>query len=342
MAKSSNATKALKTSLFCLVIIILLTTFLIIAEDVLEQQIFDIDIMLQNYVLSIRRDWLTIIFRLITNLANPITLAILSIVILFVEKKQRQNTLALFLNMGLISILNLVLKSFFVRERPDVTLSLISETGYSFPSGHTMLAIAYYGFLIYMIWRSDIKKSKKIPSSIFLGFLILLIAFSRIYLVVHYASDVIGAGCISIVYLMLFILICQKSKIKFLKEPKDFKKHTFWEGFEYAISGIVIAFSEENNLFIQFCVTMLVVVFGVALKFTLTEWVICILLCFLVMVFELVNTAIENLCDKISPDYDNAIKRVKDISAGAVLAMSICAVIVGGIIILPKLQILFV
>jgi len=86
---------------------------------------------------------------------------------------------------------------------------------------------------------------------------------------------------------------------------------------------------------------MLVVVFGVALRLTFVEWAVCIVVCFMVVALELVNTAIENLSDKVTMEYDERIKKTKDIAAGAVLTMSICAVIVACIIFLPKLPFLF-
>ena len=86
---------------------------------------------------------------------------------------------------------------------------------------------------------------------------------------------------------------------------------------------------------------MLVVVFGVALRISPVEWCICFIMCFLVMALELVNTSFENLCDRVTLENDSAIKKLKDISAGAVLMMSICSVVVAGIIFIPKIPFLF-
>ena len=59
------------------------------------------------------------------------------------------------------------------------------------------------------------------------------------------------------------------------------------------------------------------------------------------MALEMVNTAIENICDRITKEEDNAIRKIKDISAGAVLTLSICSVIVAMIIFIPKMPFLF-
>ena len=115
------------------------------------------------------------------------------------------------LNLVLITLLNLLLKNIIERPRP-VGYRIIDETGYSFPSGHSMVSMAFYGLIIYFIWKNV--KNKKIRNlfCVLLGMLIILIGISRIYLGVHYASDVIGGFVISITYLILFTTIYKNIK----------------------------------------------------------------------------------------------------------------------------------
>lgn len=87
--------------------------------------------------------------------------------------------------------LNISLKLFFGRARPNVT-HLIEETSYSFPSGHAMASTTFYLLIIYFLWNTNLSKTLKIIFTIFLVLLIFFICISRIYLGVHYASDIIG------------------------------------------------------------------------------------------------------------------------------------------------------
>ena len=100
-------------------------------------------------------------------------------------------------------MLNLMLKNIVERPRP-IGYRLIDETGYSFPSGHSMISAAFYGLIIYFIWKNVKNKKLKYISCALLGLLIAFIGISRIYLGVHYASDVLGGFIISIAYLIIF------------------------------------------------------------------------------------------------------------------------------------------
>lgn len=123
--------------------------------------------------------------------------------ILIIAIKNKKMKIAIALNIIIEPILNTILKNIFVRPRP-MGYRLIEETGYSFPSGHSMASMAFYGLLIYLIYKNVKNKYLKWTLILVLSVLIILIGFSRIYLGVHYTSDVLGGFLISLSYLIIY------------------------------------------------------------------------------------------------------------------------------------------
>ena len=111
--------------------------------------------------------------------------------------------------MVIITVLNQLLKRILQRPRPT-EFRIIEETGYSFPSGHSMVSMAFYGYLIYLIYKYVENRYVKWISIVLLSVLICSIGVSRIYLGVHYTSDVLGGFLVSISYLILFISTVNK------------------------------------------------------------------------------------------------------------------------------------
>lgn len=108
-------------------------------------------------------------------------------------------------------IINTIFKHIVMRPRP-VGINLINEKSYSFPSGHSMGSVALYGLFIYIIYKSNINMKLKILLCSLLSLLILCIGLSRIYLGVHYASDVLAGYCLSLALLILFLRIINIKK----------------------------------------------------------------------------------------------------------------------------------
>jgi len=107
--------------------------------------------------------------------------------------------------------------------------------------------------------------------------------------------------------------------------------------FKFAFNGIKLFFKEEHNSWIHLLLTMTAITFGVWLKISLLEWVLIVFCIGFVFVTEIINTAIENICNFISPEKHSIIKRIKDLSAAAVLFSAVTSLIVGVLIFLPKL-----
>jgi len=110
--------------------------------------------------------------------------------------------------------------------------------------------------------------------------------------------------------------------------------------FGYAINGLQALFRRENNARFHLLAGIVVVFTGILFKLNSTEWALVVLAIGGVWAAEAFNTALEKLCDLVSPEYHPQVKTIKDISAGGVLVMAIVAVVLGLIIFGQKLMIL--
>ena len=160
-------------------------------------------------------DQVTPVMKFITNFAGKIMLISLAIILFVTLRKKNLGTYVM-INLIIITLLNQILKHIVQRPRPT-QYRIIDEKGYSFPSGHSMVSMAFYGFIIYLIYKNVKNKYLKYISIVLLTFLILWIGISRIYLGVHYTSDVLAGFLISISYLIIYISIVNN----ILKKEKE-------------------------------------------------------------------------------------------------------------------------
>lgn len=109
------------------------------------------------------------------------------------------------------------------------------------------------------------------------------------------------------------------------------------KSFVYAFNGLKILIKEEHNARIHLVATFLAVCLGFLLDISLSEWIAIIFAIGFVFAMEILNSAIENLADFVTTEKHEAIKKVKDLAASAVLISAICALIVGLIIFIPKI-----
>lgn len=183
--------------------------FLLIAHDIFEKELIYYDDWVNVILIKyLRNDFLTMIMKIITNFGSGIVLVTISL-LSYIFLKNKNQGLSIIINLSIITLINTLLKIIVQRPRPS-DINIITELGYSFPSGHSMISTAFYGFLIYLACKNIKNKIYRILICIFLFFLIILICISRVYLGVHYTSDVIGGFFISISYLMIFITIVPK------------------------------------------------------------------------------------------------------------------------------------
>ena len=161
-------------------------------------------ILLDNWVYSnlvIITPFWTAYFKFMTFWAEPITIVILCMMTLITLIFKKRSSLYLIGFLIISTVINQILKYLVARPRPD--LALIEVSGHSFPSGHAMGAVSFYGFIIWLVFRSKLNNKIKVVVNGILTFLIINICYSRIYLGVHYFSDVLSGALISLSLLLI-------------------------------------------------------------------------------------------------------------------------------------------
>lgn len=140
-------------------------------------------------------------FVTITDLGGVLVLgaATLAILIYLLVKKQYPQALLLAAGVGGVSALNVLLKTLFDRPRPDLWDWLITETSFSFPSGHSAASFAFAFCIVLLLWNTK----WRILTTILAGVYIVLIGTSRLYLGVHYPTDVLGGWLLAFTWVML-------------------------------------------------------------------------------------------------------------------------------------------
>ncbi len=194
-----------------------LAVFIGILEDVLTNETMKLDYAAYWLIVEhLRFDWLTPVMESFSALATPLTLLVLLLAVAAFAPGRRPGWCCA-VNLGLTVALNQALKFIIQRPRPE-GFRLATVSGFSFPSGHSMVAMAFFGLLAWFVWKYEKdRRQRKFLLAAF-AFVIVMIGLSRIYLGVHYASDVIGGFCLSLVWLALYTRLAVPL---FLKEDES-------------------------------------------------------------------------------------------------------------------------
>ena len=187
-----------------------LLCFAYVAYQISAAEVLSFDTAIREWVYARRNPGLNRVLITITYLGNWQMVSLMGIFLLMVKSTR--------MNMGIpfavISLSSTVVykaaKEIFQRSRPDFAVRLIEEGGFSFPSGHSMNGLVCYGILIYLIRRYC--KNRKLANVLtgLLGFLIIAIGCSRVYVGVHYPTDIIGGWSLGAAYLCIAIIILEK------------------------------------------------------------------------------------------------------------------------------------
>lgn len=186
--------------------------FLGIAALVKLETIVEFDNKLLALIAEIEHPVITklmLFFSYIGSSRLVIIITAVIMVILYLVLKHRQELILLMAGMIGTVVLNQTLKALFHRIRPDFQ-RFVEETGYSFPSGHSMAAFSLYTLLAFLLWRHTPTKFGRVLLVTFSALMILTIGFSRLYLGVHFPSDVIGAYLLSGFWVTLTIWYFQR------------------------------------------------------------------------------------------------------------------------------------
>lgn len=188
-----------------IILFVSLILFIFLTYNIFNNKIAFIDSYIEGIILSIRNDKLTDIMTIITNISSAYALIVITILLLILIKNKKIPILITF-NLIFSFLTSQLIKIILRRDRP-VNISLVNAMGFSYPSGHSMVSMAYFGFIAYLVYKYIDNTIVKVILIITLFVSIFAIGFSRIYLGVHYFSDVLGGFLLSISYLMLFINI---------------------------------------------------------------------------------------------------------------------------------------
>lgn len=185
-----------------------LLVFVKLAGEVLSNELLAFDRVVMGYINLLNGPLMTQAMQGITVMGSAVTLILLALMIICYFGKFLNHHFAINMIIAALAgswLANEFLKWVFQRSRPPELMRLIDASGYSFPSGHAMVSFTFYGLLIYLLWFNLGSGKLRYFWAVFLSVLVLAIGMSRIYLGVHYPSDVVAgfaaggvwlAGCI--------------------------------------------------------------------------------------------------------------------------------------------------
>lgn len=193
------ARKNLRVIVACACVLV----FLMILEDVYDVESMRLDRAAYWLIVEhLRTPWLTPVMESFSALATPVSLVVLLLAVAAFAPGKRPG-MCCAVNLVLVVVINQVLKFIIQRPRPD-GFRLATASGFSFPSGHSMVAMAFFGLLAWLVWKYEADRRLRRLYATGFALVIVMIGVSRIYLGVHYASDVLGGFCLSMAWLAVY------------------------------------------------------------------------------------------------------------------------------------------
>lgn len=191
-----------------LAFVVPLLFFVLLAEDVAEQEIFPFDRPVMLWLHSVSTPSLTAVMEAVTLLGGIVVVPVAATgaaVALWCRGSRRNATLLTAAVVG-STLLNTALKSVFQRSRPDFWEHLVTENSYSFPSGHAMASMALAAVLVVLAWGTRWRWRAVVAGAVY----VLAVGVSRMYLGVHYPSDVIAGWCVSVLWVAVVVVVLDR------------------------------------------------------------------------------------------------------------------------------------
>ena len=192
-----------------LVVVLGINIFISLTETLHSDALAKYDSKVTEFIISFRTPALNKFLQFITEVGDfygYLVIAIVSTIIFYLKFKNWRYVGEIFFVLIVSGLSNVALKQVINRARPDAE-HLVSVASLSYPSGHAMSAIAFYGFLIYLVYTFKLKAWIKIGLILAFGFLIITIGISRVYLGVHYPSDIVGGYIAGFIWVLFCIVL---------------------------------------------------------------------------------------------------------------------------------------
>ena len=220
--KNDQRVPYLITILVSIIIVIgAINAFVELTAKVKDELMGKFDAQVTDFVLSFRNDFLTDYFIFVTDVGDVngyLVILLISTAVSYFVYKNWKYVAQITVVLVLATLSNMMLKRFIDRARPEIE-HLVSVKTLSYPSGHAMSSMAFYGFLIYLVYKIPANGFIKAILIFLLGVLIFSIGLSRIYLGVHFPSDVLGGWIAGLIWVIFCIFIFNLIAV-FRRDPK--------------------------------------------------------------------------------------------------------------------------
>ncbi len=197
-----------------------LVAFAIIAGFVACNDVLAFDTIIREWFYSIRSEGLTAVLKVITYMGNWQTITAICLLLLLIPKTRMRYGIPVSAGALFATLLNKGVKILFKRPRPDESLHLIEQGGYSFTSGHAITSMVVFGLLIFLVRKYVADRRTANLLTVLLCIPLVFIGLSRIYMGVHFPTDVLGGWSLGLAILMVIVSIEDSHRFLFELDSK--------------------------------------------------------------------------------------------------------------------------